>query len=43
MQCLEDKFEELAQKFKQKNHGGDADMTAAVVIVIAVSLATRNM
>jgi hypothetical protein len=31
MQCLEDKFEELVQKFKQTNYGGDADMTAVCI------------
>ena len=33
MQCLEDKFEELVQKFKQKSHGGDADMTAVAAMM----------
>ena len=33
MQCLEDKFEELVQKFKQKSHGGDADMTAVAAVM----------
>ena len=33
MQCLEYKFEDQVQKFKQKNHGGDVDMTAVAAVM----------
>ena len=32
MACTADKFEEMVQEFKQKQHGGDIDLHAAVAM-----------